>query len=167
MADKKQEIINLLIDKLNEEFILQGHPDTGAFQESLRGEVVEEDGKEIINIYGLDYGIYISEGVEAANIPYTKRKRGQGKGGTSKYITGLKNWVKSKLGIADEREALSIAFAIAEKHSVEGMPVRNGKLGSGFIEEVREKYINDLNNKVLEYMNNKVKKNMKDNGDNN
>ncbi|MFW6377555.1 MAG: hypothetical protein ACOCZ5_02810 [bacterium] len=148
------KIIELLKEKLEEEFVLQGHPDTGAFQNSLRGEVVDEDGKTIINIIGLEYGLYISKGVEAQNIPYTPSR---GRGGQSKYITGLHNWVMRKMGISDAREALGIAFAIAKTHSEQGMPVRNGKLGSGFIESVREKYNQQINEMAKGYIDNKIK----------
>lgn len=158
MSDIKQSIINLLIDKLNEEFILQGHPNTGEFQKSLRGEFIENEDKTTIHIYGNEYGLYISKGVSADKIPFTDRKRGEGAGGQSKYITGLKNWVKTKLGIADEREALSIAFAIAKQHSITGMPVRGGQLGSGFIDDVSKKYKDEVDNLILIYLEQKIKK---------
>ena len=154
-----QEIINLLIEKIEDEWTLAGHPNTGEFVKSLEGKVIEEEGKTIINIWGNEYGIYMSEGVEAEKIPYVRRNRGQGRGGQSKYITGLHTWVMTKLGISDEREALGIAFAIAQRHSEEGMPYKDGRLGSGFLDKVREQYEEQIDEMVFQHLNNKIENN--------
>ena len=42
----------------------------------------------------------------------------------SKYIQGLKNFARLRFGVSD-KEALSIAFAIAKKHKREGMPTKS------------------------------------------
>ncbi len=144
MESKLYQLINTLIEYIDEEFILEGHPNTGTFQESLEGEIIEDGKNIIVNIYGAEYGLYLSEGVQPDKVPYTRKTRGQGKGGTSKYITGLKNWVQTKLGISDEREALSIAFAIAQRHTEEGFPIRDGQIGSAFLEHVKEKYVEEI-----------------------
>lgn len=147
-------IKQLIIEKIKEEWVLAGHPTTGAFEESLESEELQEDNKTIINILGYEYGIYMDEGVPADRIPYTRRKRGQGRGGKSRYITGLHNWVKLKLGISDEREALSVAFAIAHKHSIDGIE------GSGFLKEMREKYNQEIDEMIGNYLDEIMIKNM-------
>lgn len=158
MDSTTNNIIELIKSKIVEEWTLAGHSMTGTFEESLEGKVESQDNNYVINIYGNEYGLYLSEGVEADNIPYTPKRRGQGSGGTSKYITGLKNWVQMKLGISDDREALSIAFAIAHKHSEEGMPVRNGQLGSKFLEETREKNQQEIDEEVQKLINQNILK---------
>jgi hypothetical protein len=75
-------------------------------------------------------------GVTAARIPYTP---GSGRK-TSKYIDGLINYVKLRMGKSD-KEAKGIAFAIASRHKKEGMPTKaSAKFSStgkrtGFIDE--------------------------------
>lgn len=98
------------------------HPMSGAFIDSL--EVVErsESNKIIVDIIGNEYGVYLNYGVSASKVPYSP---GKGNGGKSKYITGIHEWVKRKLGKQDP-EALGITFAIARSHSEHGFPERNG-----------------------------------------
>lgn len=142
----RDEFIDILIEQIIEEWTAAGHNVTGNFIESLRGEWVEEDDKWQLRIWGNDYGLIKNSGVPAANIPYKRKNRGQGSGGQSKYITGIKNWVMLRLGIGDERKALGVAFAIANKHSERGIP------GSGFLDTVLEKNmqtINELSKKTL------------------
>jgi len=148
------EIGNLVIEKITDEWTLAGHNLTGGFIESLEVFIKETQDSLNIEIWGNEYGIYVSTGVEAQNIPYTRRRRGQGQGGTSKYITGLINYVQTRMGVGDHREATSIAFAIANTHSVHGM------LGSGFLDEVSEKHQESIDNAVTAYLDERVEKNM-------
>lgn len=142
-----QRIIDILIEKIKDEWTLAGHPLTGSFEESLVPDIVEGNDSVIINILGNEYGIYLSEGVTPENIPYTTRRGTKGKrGGKSKYITGLHNWVKLRLGINDERESLGIAFAIAEKHA------ENGITGSKFLDEITNKHNQEIQTAVSEYL---------------
>ncbi len=161
MDSKLYELIDILIELIDDEFTLKGHPDTGQFQESLEG-VIERKGPDIkVEIWGRDYGLYLSEGVPPERVPYTRRNRGQGRGGQSKYITGLYNWVQRKLGISDHREALSVAFAIAQRHSEEGYPIVNGELGSKFLEEVTEKHREKIDKLIEEFYDIQVRKFLK------
>lgn len=142
----RDEFIDILIGQIVEEWTAAGHNVTGSFIESLRGEWVEDGENLRLVIWGNDYGLIKNRGVLAENVPYTRRNRGQGSGGTSKYITGIKNWVMTKLGIGDERKALGVAFAIATKHSERGIP------GSGFLDAVLEKNrekINELSKRAI------------------
>jgi hypothetical protein len=150
--DKINEISNLLIEKIKEEWVLAGHSLTGEFEASLEAEIKNDNLGVVIYIWGNEYGIYRSTGVPAENIPYTRRKRGQGSGGTSKYLTGLKNWVQQRLGISDEREALSIAFSIANSH------LENGILGSGFLDEVSKKYDDQIEEKIADMLDKSIEK---------
>jgi len=129
----KEQIADILKNQIIDEWVLAGHSLSGSFEESLEAEFVDTTRGYIINIWGNEYGIYRSKGVPAENIPYTRRKRGQGRGGKSKYLTGLINYVQMRMGIGDYNEAVGVAFAIAEKHKQYGM------LGSGFLDEVKEK----------------------------
>jgi hypothetical protein len=68
------------------------------------------------------YSRYVNSGVTAANIPYTP---GEKRADKSKYIEGLIAYA-SKLG-KDDDEAKSMAFAIARKHSKEGMSTKSSR----------------------------------------
>lgn len=158
MDSKLYKLIDILIDAIDDEFTLKGHPNTGEFQQSLEG-IIERNGPDIsVQIWGNDYGLYLSRGVPADRVPYTRRNRGQGSGGTSKYITGLMNWVETKLGITDHREALSIAFAIAQRHSEEGYPISDGELGSKFLEAVQENYDDKIQEIIEDYYDDLINK---------
>ena len=149
MVDK---IIEHMINTIKDEWILKGHSLSGSFEDSLEGVVEETEDKTIISIYGNEYGHYMNKGVEAQTIPYTRRNRGQGQGGTSKYLTGLINYVKMRMGISDIKKATGIAFAIAEKHK------RDGILGSGFLDDAIEKMEVDLDVMIGDYIEDKALK---------
>ena len=75
-----------------------------------------------------DYGLTVDQGVTPDRIPYTPRKRGEGRGGTSKYIQGLLTfWLLKGLS---QKEALQAAFATANKHKQEGIPSRGSFIHS-------------------------------------
>lgn len=95
----------------------QGHDLTGEAIRQIDSVIVRIAGGERIDYYILDYMAYNNAGVKAAKIPYS---RGSGKK-TSKYIAGLIDYVKRRMGKSD-REAKRIAFAIASRHKREGMP---------------------------------------------
>ncbi len=96
--------------KMVDQFALQGHKMTGAFEESL--EVLPDDTG--VTGMGNTYGIYVNIGVKASEIkyPYARAR-----------INGLANFVKFRMGI-DGKEGVSIAYAIATKHKQEGMPTQ-------------------------------------------
>lgn len=146
-------LIKILMEKVGDEWTLAGHALTGAFIQSLEPQIEKGNDKTVINIWGTEYGIYMSEGVTPNRIPYTTRKGSMGKrGGTSKYITGLQNYVKTRMGITDDREALGIAFAIAEKHSVDGI------IGSGFLDEVTKKHNKTIEQEISKYLDTEIEK---------
>lgn len=107
----------------------------------------------IASMYMDNYYIFLEKGVSAARIPYTRRNRGQGRGGTSKYIQGLISFFRRK-GLPT-KEATSASFATANKHKSEGMPTRKSFRFSrdgtrlGFVESTLMKFEDDVVN-ILE-----------------
>jgi hypothetical protein len=131
------EIGNKVIESIKDEWILKGHNLTDSFINSL--EIRETPSG--IEIWGNTYSKYVNRGVPAANIPY---QRGSG-AGKSKYITGLHNYVILRMGLS-EKEALGVAFAIAETHK------KNGMLGSGFLDEAIKMNDIDIDKSVKDYI---------------
>ena len=129
------EFKNKLKRHITDNFTLAGHTLTDNFNKSIE---IKEEGDNIV-IEALAYGLRLDSGISSDKIPYSGRS---GRGGTSKYITGLKNYVQKRMGISDEREALSIAFAIATKHS------RDGIKGSGFLQKAYKDMQDDIDNEV-------------------
>jgi hypothetical protein len=84
-------------------------------------KVKQETNRIILSGYMYPYGSIIAAGVRPSKIPFG----GRGGGGTSAYIEALKMYVKNRMGIADEKKSLSIAFAIAKTQKEEGMPTMN------------------------------------------
>jgi hypothetical protein len=103
---------------------IQGHQYTGALAASIGFDVsIEETGMRI-SFYAAEYGVFVNSGVPAARIPFGG---GRSKGGTSKYIQRLYKYAKGKLGVGSDKEALKVAFMIANKHKKEGSPTQNSK----------------------------------------
>ena len=129
-----QQIANLAIQAVAIEWKAQGHNLTGNAIQQLETRIIA--GSDIIiQGYVVDYMANLNAGVTAANIPYSPGSGAR----SSKYIAGLIDYVKRRMGKSD-REAKSIAFAIASRHKKEGMPskasVRFSSTGkrTGFIE---------------------------------
>jgi len=129
-----QQIANLAIQAVAIQWKAQGHNLTGNAIQQLETRIVA--GSDIvIQGYVVDYMANLNAGVTAANIPYSPGSGAR----SSKYISGLIDYVKRRMGKSD-REAKSIAFAIASRHKKEGMPskasVRFSSTGkrTGFIE---------------------------------
>lgn len=111
-----QQIANLALQAVAIQWKAQGHNLTGAAIRELETRIVA--GSDIvIQGYVIDYMANINAGVTAANIPYSPGSGAK----SSKYISGLIDYVKRRMGKSD-REARSIAFAIASRHKREGMP---------------------------------------------
>lgn len=130
-----QQIGRLALDAVAIAWKAQGHNLTGKAIQELETRVIDVRGVTIIQGYIVDYMANINEGVPASRIPYSPGSGAR----TSKYISGLIDYVKRRMGKSD-REAKSIAFAIASKHKREGMPTKNSARFSstgkrtGFIE---------------------------------
>lgn len=138
LIDEMKEYVLSTFRKGGEGTTLSGrnagpHPNTGAFERSITDEKIEmSDGGIKINILGNHYGEYLNRGVRAENIksPFAPAKIGaRSQNGNISIIGdgGLFNWVKTKLKIGDDREALNISYAIARKHKEHGFPIRNNQ----------------------------------------
>lgn len=113
----------VLNEVLMAEWEAQGHSMTGKVVKEIEYKVKQEANKIILSGFTYPYGNIIAAGVKPGKVPFRgTAKRGQGTGGTSLYIQGLKNFVKQRMHIQDEKKCLSIAFAIAKTQKNEGMP---------------------------------------------
>lgn len=148
-------IAQMAIDAVANEWKLQGHNLTGAAIKNMETVVRMETDKIIIEGFIPDYMAINNSGVTAARIPYTPNSGAR----TSKYISGLIEYVKKRMGKSD-KEAKGIAFAIASKHKKEGMPTIGSKRFSqtgkrtGFIEialEKKEAEMANLINRAITY----------------
>jgi hypothetical protein len=134
------EISALAIEVIAMEWRAQGHELSGSAVKQMETLVKFEINTLVIEGLVPDYMAINNEGVTAARIPYTPNSGRP----PSKYISGLIDYVKRRMGKSD-KEAKSIAFAIASKHKKEGMPtkgsVRFSTTGkrTGFIEQALDK----------------------------
>jgi hypothetical protein len=138
---KMSEDISLLaITVVANEWRAQGHELSGSAVKQMETVIREEIATIVIEGYIPDYMAINNSGVTADRIPYTPNSGNK----TSKYISGLIDYVKRRMGKSD-KEAKGIAFAIASKHKREGMPtkasVKYSSTGrrTGFIEQALEK----------------------------
>jgi hypothetical protein len=134
------DISALAIEVIAMEWRAQGHELSGSAIKQMETVVKFEINTLVIEGLVPDYMAINNSGVTAARIPYTPNSGRP----PSKYISGLIDYVKRRMGKSD-KEAKSIAFAIASKHKKEGMPtkgsVRFSTTGkrTGFIEQALEK----------------------------
>ena len=115
-------------------FTDEGHTLTGKLIADIETEVTSYSGGFAIDFMAAKYGAYLNFGVKAARIPYT---RGSG-AGRSAYITGLMKYVSLRMGINDEKQQKSVAFAIAEAQKKRGMPLRTAGLGTQWADKASE-----------------------------
>jgi hypothetical protein len=134
------DISTLAIEVIAMEWRAQGHELTGSAVKQMETMVKFEINTLVIEGLVPDYMAINNEGVPSNKIPYYP---GSGRK-TSKYIDGLIEYAKKRMGKSD-KEAKSVAFAIASKHKREGMPTKasarfssTGKR-TGFIEQALEK----------------------------
>lgn len=98
----------------------QGHYMNGAVVESAEFVAERATDRFSVLVKMFPYAGYVDRGVPAAKIPFSQPS---GRGGRSKYIQALIRYAEKKMGLP-EREAKSVAFAIAMKQKREGMPTR-------------------------------------------
>jgi len=118
--DLLNNLAALLVQEMRQQIRIANHIMTGSLMDSVESKILSTITGRKIEIWLNDYGIALDQGVPPENIPFTDPS---GRGGRSKYIEGLQRFAQLKLGITDNRESLSIAFAIAKKHKKVGMPV--------------------------------------------
>lgn len=149
------DISLLAITVVANEWKAQGHELSGSAVKQMETMVRMEINTLIIEGYVPDYMAINNKGVLATKIPYYP---GSGRK-ESEYIKGLMRYAKQRFGASD-KEAKSIAFAIASKHKKEGMPTiksqKHSKTGkrTGFIEQAldkKEAEMADLINRAITY----------------
>lgn len=134
------DISTLAISVVATEWRAQGHELTGSAVKQMETMIRFEINTLVIEGLVPDYMAINNQGVPANKIPYYPGSGNK----TSKYISGLIDYVKKRMGKSD-KEAKGIAFAIASKHKREGMPtkgsVRFSTTGkrTGFIEQALDK----------------------------
>jgi hypothetical protein len=139
---KMSEDISLLaITVVANEWRAQGHELSGSAVKQMETVIREEIATIVIEGYIPDYMAINNQGITSDKIPYYP---GSGRK-ESEYIKGLMKYVQQRMG-KSEKESKGIAFAIASKHKLEGMPTKNSvikhsKTGrrTGFIEIALEK----------------------------
>ena len=134
------DISTLAISVVATEWRAQGHELTGSAVKQMETIVKVEVNSIVIEGLVPDYMAINNQGVPANKIPYYPNSGRK----TSKYIDGLIEYAKKRMGKSD-KEAKSVAFAIASKHKREGMPTKaSARFSStgrrtGFIEIALEK----------------------------
>ena len=121
--DAANKIGEIAVEAVKLELAAQGHRLTGALIDSVTYQVKQTATGAMIEGLLLDYGIPVNTGVPASRIPYSGGRSG---GGASAYIRGLQLFAQLKFRVS-KKEALGIAFAIANKHKKEGMPTQRSK----------------------------------------
>jgi hypothetical protein len=170
-----QDFVKKLKDALKEQFDQQGHTLTGKAMASVVVEYETSPEELSMEVSAPGYVPIVNKGVPSNKIPYSGRS---GNGGTSMYIQALIDYAKRRMHAGD-KEAKSIAFAIAATHKKEGMPTRGSYAFSntgqrlGFVDQALEdispdidKFVNDL---FDDFMNTEVENMVKSvtNGNNN
>ena len=118
--DLLQNLAALLVQEMRQQIKIANYIMTVSLADSVESMILNTITGRKIEIWLNDYGIALDQGVPPERIPFTDPS---GRGGRSKYIEGLQRFAQLKLGVTDQRESLSIAFAIAKKHKKVGMPV--------------------------------------------
>lgn len=138
------ELIQFITTQLRGELLNQGHNFTGTLAKTIEASIEKKVNSTNIKFLIQDYGLSLNDGIKPSRIPYT---RGSGKR-TSKYIEGLRRWVRGKLGFSQKR-AERVAFAIASKQKEKGYPL-TGKIG--WIDITLESNKKLIADKVEEYV---------------
>ena len=141
-----QDLAELLVRTMQGQIQLAGHVMTGALKSSVSSEIIETGVKATINILLNDYGLALDGGVTPENIPFDFIP--PYRGGKSEYIKGLARFAKLKLGKNDPKEALAVAFAIANKQKEVGSPISGP---SEFIQKTVDATEQEIQQAVEEY----------------
>jgi hypothetical protein len=99
-----------LNEAIRTEFSLQGHTLTGAAERSLHATIVRNGNRVDAVGEAVEYMKTLDEGVPTSQIKVTDQ-----------YVRELANYVTLRMGYTGKK-ALKVAFLIARKHMMEGMP---------------------------------------------
>lgn len=171
-ADNLQMVSNFVIAELRKTLIVQGHNLTGNLASSIEAYTLDTLNGYFIRFYWEDYGVPLDTGVPAEKIPFSP---GSGKR-SSKYIDGLIKYVQQRMNITGDKEAKSVAFAIAYKQKQEGMSTDGSKRFSSSgkrnnwvnntLEAIDDKLTLLINDALYEIMNDMIFNAVKGYGDN-
>ena len=117
----------MVIASLSNKLIELDRRASGALMNSFESVVTEGADFVQVDILGLDYWRVVEYGVASDKVPYNPKVRTGA--GSSLYIQGLINWLKTKGIGSSDPEQRGIAFAIAKKHTEVGITIDKGKLG--------------------------------------
>lgn len=107
-------ITSILLKRLQDELVKQGHKATGKLLASIRVDLTNDGGSPSITGSFEDYGIFLDTGV---------RNVRPGRA----YIEALTKWLRA-IGVrGGNAQLVSIAFAIRAAHLKEGIPTRASK----------------------------------------
>jgi hypothetical protein len=152
MKESLEQIAKDIIQAINTGWMGLGRKDLTS---RVDYDITEDGGGYIVWIQDETEGRYIKHqdrGVRPENIPFTPNAERAARGWekspfkTSKYIQGLVNFAKTTLGATD-KDAVSIAFAIAHKHKETGNPTDKEKLG--FVDKATKNEVKNIVQKHL------------------
>lgn len=165
-------VSNFVIAELRKTLQVQGHNLTGNLASSIEAYTLDTLNGYFIRFYWEDYGVPLDTGVPAEKIPFSP---GSGKR-SSKYIDGLIKYVQQRMNITGDKEAKSVAFAIAYKQKQEGMSTDGSKRFSSSgkrnnwvnntLEAIDDKLTLLINDALYEIMNDMIFNAVKGYGDN-
>ena len=118
-----QALLDELAERGRAEITQQGHVATGRGRDSLEGVIISRDLRKLEGaILAADYMVGpVNDGVRASRVPFGGKR---GRGGKSKYIQGLLDWLRVVKPSLSDQERLSMAFAIGRTAKKEGHPTR-------------------------------------------
>ncbi|MEK0324448.1 MAG: hypothetical protein QQN63_01985 [Nitrosopumilus sp.] len=108
---------------LAKEIVAQGHDLTGKLKNDVSEQIKRDGSGFTLDIFMQEYAPFVDKGVKASRIPY---RRGSG-AKSSKYISGLIDFIRKRGLATGDKEVKNIAFAIANNHKRYGMPTRSSK----------------------------------------
>lgn len=123
MEQELKTISDFVIAQLKRTLDEQGHKLSGTLESSLMAHNIVTLNGALLNFYYEDYGVPLDTGVPANKIPFSPGSGAK----SSKYIDGLMRYVKARMNVSGDKEAKSIAFAIAYKQKREGMSTEASK----------------------------------------
>ena len=122
VADLKP-IKDYVIAQLRRTLEEQGHKLSGTLMDSIEAQSFPILNGYVMAFYYESYGVPLDTGVPAANIKFTLGSGAK----TSKYIEALIKYVQARGLVSGDKDALSMAIAIARKHKKEGMSTEDSK----------------------------------------
>lgn len=124
----EQELVrftDFIISEIKKELKAQGHYASGKSFEQISG-LVEANINGLVKAYVLvpEHLLILDKGVKPSRVPFSRSRRRRGRGGSSKYIGALIDWLKIVEPSLSAKERKGRAFAIAYTAKAEGHPTQ-------------------------------------------